>query len=131
MRLASIKRLTLGALACSIAFAASISAQQQAPRVQQQRTAFAQQKTTTAAVQQKQVKAADPVAALQVVPDGVMGFAVLRNLGELDTKLNALAKDLQIPAPPALMTIRQLIGIGLFGIAVSFALGLFFASCFC
>ena len=49
---------------------------------------------------------------INIVPEGALGIAVIRNLGELDEKLNALAKGLQIPAPPALMTLRQLIGIG-------------------
>ena len=110
MRLASIQRLTLVLFAGCVVLVASIRGQQ--PRVQQQkRTAIAQQKATTAAVQQKQAAAA-PVAALEVVPQGVLGFAVLRNLSELDEKLNALAKGLQIPAPPALMTVRQLLGVG-------------------
>jgi hypothetical protein len=92
-------------------FAATISAQQRQP--QQKTTAIAQQKkATTATSQQKQVQAAAPIAALEVVPEGVLGFAVIRNLGELDEKLNALVKGLQIPAPPALMTLRQMVGIG-------------------
>jgi hypothetical protein len=106
---ASIQRLSLVLLAGCVLLVASTSGQQQ--RVQQ-KTSVAQQKAKTATVQQKQAGGAAPATALEVVPQGVLGFAVLRNLGELDEKLNALAKGLQIPAPPALMTVRQLLGVG-------------------
>jgi hypothetical protein len=41
----------------------------------------------------------------------VLGFGVVRNLGELDAKLSKLAQDLQVPAPGALMMVRTLSGI--------------------
>ena len=65
MRPASIKRLSLVALAGCIFFVASISGQQkQQPRPLQRTTATAQKKTATGTVQQKQAQAAAPFTAL-------------------------------------------------------------------
>jgi hypothetical protein len=57
------------------------------------------------------VQAGGKVAMLDVLPQNVVGFGVVRNLGDLDSKLSNLAKDLQLPAPGALATIRALSGI--------------------
>jgi hypothetical protein len=50
-------------------------------------------------------------ARLSVVPEDAYGFAVIRNLGELDKKIANVAQVIQVPAPPALMTLRSVLGI--------------------
>jgi len=69
--------------------------------------------TKTAPSKDAAAKSAAPRAnaALAVVPDNVLGFAVIRSLGELDEKIGGLARTMQIPAPPALMTLQSLTGV--------------------
>ncbi len=75
----------------------------------QQKTAAApQQKTATAP---QQAPGGGSAAALAVVPENVIAFGVIRHLGELDEKIGTLARDLQVPAPGALMMVRTLAGI--------------------
>jgi hypothetical protein len=50
-------------------------------------------------------------AKLALVPEDAYGFAVVRNLGELDKKIASMAQAIQVPAPPALMTLRSVLGI--------------------
>ncbi len=45
------------------------------------------------------------------MPEDAYGFAVIRNLGELDKKITNVAQAVQVPAPPALMTLRGMLGI--------------------
>jgi hypothetical protein len=55
-----------------------------------------------------------PAAAdtrLALVPDDAYGFAVVRNLGEMDKKIGNVAQAIGVPAPPALMTLRSVMGI--------------------
>ena len=116
MRYVSNTQLSLVlALAAALLVALSTSAQQQGAATGQQKTrATAQKKSTTAqksATAQKGEAVGRTPAALAVLPEGVYGFAVVRNLGELDAKLSALAKDLQVTAPGPLMLVRTLSGI--------------------
>jgi hypothetical protein len=45
------------------------------------------------------------------VPQGALAFGVIRNVGELDKKIAAIAQELQIPVPSPLMAIRAQAGI--------------------
>jgi hypothetical protein len=109
-------RITLAMfLVLAMLVALTTSAQQKGAAPGQQKTrAAAQKKNATAqkaATVQKNVAAGRAPTALAVLPEGVYGFAVVRNLGELDAKLSALAQDLQVPAPGPLMLVRTLSGI--------------------
>ncbi len=107
MRYLSTTRLSLGlALATAMLLSLTTSAQQKGATAQKKSATV--QKTTTA---QKSNAAGKPPAALDLLPEGLFGFAVVRNLGELDAKISGLAQDLQVPAPGALMLIRTLSGI--------------------
>jgi hypothetical protein len=107
MRYLSTTRLSLVlTLAAAMLLSFTTSAQQKGATAQKKNTTFP--RTATA---QKSDAAGKTPAALDVLPDGLFGFAVVRNLGELDAKISGLAQDLQVPAPGALMLVRTLSGI--------------------
>jgi hypothetical protein len=102
------------ALAAAMLATLTTSAQQKgAAPGQPKARAVAQTKATNqrTGVSQKADSSNKAAGALEVLPEGLFGFAVVRNLGELDTKLGALTQDLQLPLPGALTTVRTLSGI--------------------
>ncbi|MEX2140839.1 MAG: hypothetical protein WD894_16365 [Pirellulales bacterium] len=116
MRFISTTRLALTLfLAVAMLVALTASAQQKGAAPGQQKTRAAAQKKNAAVQKTSPARKGEAPgktpAALDVLPEGLFGFAVVRNLGELDAKLSALAQDLQVPAPGALMMVRTLAGI--------------------
>lgn len=111
MRLFILTRLSLACIIASTMLLADASAQQKKASPAQKKSP-AQFKSAPAPQKEAGAKgAASTQSALEIVPQGALGFGIIRNISELDAKIGGLAKDLQIAAPGALATIRALSGV--------------------